>query len=86
MSDKYTERIQHHSINILREIDRICRANDIPYFIDEKRPLTANPFMEYLRAALEASVSSSMPGSGCLHLTSLSVRKPTRSARANCRR
>ena len=33
MSDKYTERIQHHSINILREIDRICRANDIPYFI-----------------------------------------------------
>ena len=33
MSDKYTERIQHYSINILREIDRICRANDIPYFI-----------------------------------------------------
>ena len=33
MSDKFTERIQHHSINILREIDRICRANDIPYFI-----------------------------------------------------
>ena len=33
MSDKYTERIQHHSINIFREIDRICRANDIPYFI-----------------------------------------------------
>ena len=28
--------------------------DDIPYFIDEKRPLTANPFMEYLRAALEA--------------------------------
>ena len=28
--------------------------NDIPYFIDEKRSLLQNPFVEYVRAALEA--------------------------------
>lgn len=30
----------------------------IPFFLDEKRALLANPFMEYVRAALEACTSS----------------------------
>ena len=69
MSDKYTERIQHHSINILREIDRICRANDIPYFITNGTLLGAVRHKGFIPWDDDIDVA-----------------KPTRSARANCRR
>ena len=35
-------------------VRRIFSQAEIPFFIDEKRALIRNPFMEYLRAALEA--------------------------------
>ena len=37
--------------NIIRQI---FTDDELPFFIDEKRPLSGNPFIEYLRAALEA--------------------------------
>ena len=35
-------------------VRQVFSEEDIPFFIDEKRALIHNPFVEYLRAALEA--------------------------------
>lgn len=35
-------------------VRQVFGAQGIPYFLDEKRPLIHNPFVEYVRAALEA--------------------------------
>lgn len=39
-------------------IRQVFGAQNIPYFLDEKRPLIHNPFVEYVRAALEACADS----------------------------
>ena len=31
----------------------MCRQNGIPCFVDSKKPVTDNPFVEYVRSALE---------------------------------
>ncbi|MFR7393874.1 MAG: hypothetical protein ACLUTA_00465 [Blautia wexlerae] len=36
--------------------DRYFEEADIPYFIDEKHSVMMNPFVEYLRAAMEMAV------------------------------
>ena len=37
---------------------RVFEEADIPYFIDEKHSVLMNPFVEYLRAAMEMAVQN----------------------------
>ena len=39
-----------------RLVSQVFEEADIPYFIDEKHSVLMNPFVEYLRAAMEMAV------------------------------